>query len=154
MTSILIKKLHIDSNDNLTNTEMFRIPSYNDINISEIKHDLFVLKSRLSKEKGWERRMTIMKPFSPTYKRSISTKFGYSKKKSPVTIAWLKQYEIATEFTLFDNSPDSTIHYFDNAAFPGAFIFASYDFVKSHTVLQKKEFIWKASSALRLKYQP
>lgn len=149
MTSILIEKLRFLSKVDLESNATFQLPT-NEYNANEIKRNLFILKSRLSQNKGWAQKMSLMKPFTK-FKRTISTKFGYKKEKNPVTVAWLKQYEMATVFKLFDNPESDTIRYFDNAAFPGAFIFASHDFVKSQENLRDKKFDWKGSSLLRIK---
>lgn len=62
-----------------------------------------------------------------------------------ITNAWIKCYEMLKEFNLLSNVK-TKINYFDNAAFPGAFILAT----RYYTNLKYKKlpFHWKASSLI------
>ena len=60
-----------------------------------------------------------------------------------VTNAWLKAYEIFTHYNLIGEEL-KTLNYFDNAAFPGTFIFATHHIVKTKTKITN--FNWYGSS--------
>jgi cap2 methyltransferase len=62
-----------------------------------------------------------------------------------VTNAWLKIYELYTHYKLIPYSADK-FTYFDNAAFPGTFILATWHMVKTFGDI--KEFKWYGSSLL------
>ncbi len=59
-----------------------------------------------------------------------------------VSGAWLKAYEMFSEFDIFDKKH---IRYFDNAAFPGSFILAAHHYV---TTMTDAKFEWFASSLM------
>ncbi|VVU95047.1 FtsJ-like methyltransferase [seawater metagenome] len=74
-------------------------------------------------------------------KKNIEKEF-----KTPhVTNAWIKFQELVTDFQLIPDSADKFI-YFDNAAFPGAFIYAINHYVSTKTDI--KDFLWYGSSLL------
>ena len=131
------------------NIELYSIPVFNDISVQTIKEKLCETQDELFSLKDSEKYMKKMKPFDYAFKKKIAKQFGYYKNPKPITVAWLKMYEIATQFDLF-SFPDDELRYFDNAAFPGAFIIGSYDYIQSEKSLRQKQLVWKASSALRL----
>jgi 23S rRNA U2552 (ribose-2'-O)-methylase RlmE/FtsJ len=62
-----------------------------------------------------------------------------------VTNAWLKEYEMVGHYDLVPKKADTFV-YFDNAAFPGAFIFATDHYV--NTMCKIKSFEWYGSSLI------
>jgi hypothetical protein len=62
-----------------------------------------------------------------------------------VSNAWLKAYEIFSQYKLFPVNAESFV-YFDNAAFPGSFVLAAHHYVKTQCNI--KNFQWYASSIL------
>lgn len=62
-----------------------------------------------------------------------------------VTNAWLKAYELYNTYNEFISNTDKIVH-FDNAAFPGTFILAAYQYY--YTMTDIKNYDWYASSMI------
>lgn len=62
-----------------------------------------------------------------------------------VTNAWLKAYELYNTYNEFIPNTDKIVH-FDNAAFPGTFVLAAYQYY--YTMTNIKNYDWYASSMI------
>jgi 23S rRNA U2552 (ribose-2'-O)-methylase RlmE/FtsJ len=96
--------------------------------------------SNFFKKKGFERFHRIYDYFIYE-KKNIEKEFN----TLHVTNAWIKFQELVTDFKLIPNRAEKFI-YFDNAAFPGAFIYAINHYVNTKTDIQ--DFKWYGSSLL------
>lgn len=89
--------------------------------------------------------------FHRSYDYFIYEKKNIKKKYNTlhVTNAWIKFQELVTLFKLIPDkisSKDNTFKYFDNAAFPGAFIFAMHHYILTKTNIKNLD--WYGSSLL------
>lgn len=117
--------------------------------LDRIKQKLIKTKNKYDKpyEAHGKKFIFITKQFelSSMFKHEISQKFNTPN----VTNAWLKAYEIFSQYELFPKTADMFV-YFDNAAFPGSFILAAHHYVKTQCDI--KNFKWYGSSLLDSAY--
>lgn len=133
--------------------------------ISVVNEDIVVLEKSLNEAKDlanpyWERRktdsfvekqMSIFRSIRILYGIELKNKLTYQYNAQHVTNAWLKFYEIASEFNwaqyLTESiGPTKAITAFYNAEYPGAGIFAMNHYFMTH--FPKLNHDWYASSLL------
>jgi hypothetical protein len=124
---------------------------YNEGNIDDFKYkiDCKIDENLLNTKKKYSEyfKKNGFQRFHRIYDYFIYEKKNIQKKyETPyVTNAWIKFQEIITHFNLVPNKAKSFI-YFDNAAFPGAFIYAMNHYI--HTKTNISNFKWYGSSLL------
>ncbi len=112
--------------------------------------ELYKLEKKLILEKNYldeiykdRQAYKTMKLFDPLNKEKFNIMRKYN--ACNVTNAWLKCYELLSYFKLLEHA-DSCV-YFDNAAFPGSFILATYQYIALTNI---KKFNWHASSLVEI----
>lgn len=117
--------------------------------LDDLKLNLANTKNKYDKpyENDRKRFVYITKQFelSSMFKHTIGKKYNTPN----VTNAWLKAYEMFSQYKLFPKTAETFI-YFDNASFPGSFILAAHHYVK--TMCDIKNFKWYGSSLLDSAY--
>lgn len=150
----------------VTTCTIFTITPINDFkpyeiilnNLNEPKHvkidklDFGNLESRLTNAKT-----KLDKPYKTDRKRFIRFQRQFQMEDKlknyihavyntpSVTNAWIKAYELYTTYNKFIPRTDTIIH-FDNAAFPGTFVLAAYQYY--YTMTDIKKYDWYASSMI------
>lgn len=135
-------------------TKAFVIPPINEVKCKNIKKfqigEFFEIKEELVRSKS---KMDVPYSRDPRGFYFITRKFEHASSfrkliqqkynAHGVTNAWLKAYELFTHYNLIGEKLKS-LNYFDNAAFPGTFIFAAHHIVKTKTKITN--FRWHGSS--------
>jgi hypothetical protein len=119
-----------------------------DFNVPELEaHKNNVIKAKNRYDKPYEDHRKKFTSVGKQFEHSVNFRTSvHLKYNSPnISNAWLKAYELFSEYNAFPTKADKFV-YFDNAAFPGSFILAAYHYV--NTMCEINNFEWYGSSMI------